>query len=320
MQPVRLEFGRAQSLRRLLFVERYVAPPAVLLGTLAALRVGGRGGEAIAGVCALALALLGFRLWRNLVGREKEIQTLSEQLIQSQKLSALGELSAGVAHEINNPLAVITQEVELMDMLLPRAKFESADDLAEFQECLGEIGKQVERCGNITHGMLDFARRREAVVQETDLNRLIDDMVRLVELEIRNKNIFIERRYAEPAPCIRTDPPLLRQVILNLLNNAAQAMGRDGRIVITTSAQRRDGGTEAVLRFRDTGPGIAREHLEKIFNPFFTTKDPGKGTGLGLSICLRIVNELGGSIDVESERGKGAEFIVRLPSLNQTEE
>lgn len=316
MQAIRLEFGRNESLRRLLFVERYVAPPAVLLGTLAALRVGGRGGEAIAGVCALALALLGFRLWRNLVEREKEIQTLSEQLIQSQKLSALGELSAGVAHEINNPLAVITQEVELMDMLLPRATFEQAEDLADFKECLHEIGCQVDRCSKITHGMLDFARRREAVVQETDLNRLIDDMVRLVELEIRNKNIFIERRYANPAPCIKTDPPLLRQVILNLLNNAAQAMGRDGRIVISTAWDVKGG---AVLRFKDTGPGITKEHLEKIFNPFFTTKEPGKGTGLGLSICMRIVTELGGSISVESERGKGAEFIVRLPSLKKSE-
>ncbi|MGE4291835.1 MAG: sensor histidine kinase [Desulfovibrio sp.] len=319
MQAIRIEFGRAQSLRRLLFVERYVAPPAVLLGTLAALRVGGRGGEAIAGVCALALALLGFRLWRNLVERETEIQTLSEQLIQSQKLSALGELSAGVAHEINNPLAVITQEVELMEMLLPRVKFETAEDQKDFEECLSEVGRQVERCGKITHGMLDFARRREAVIQETDLNRLIDDMVRLVELEIRNKNIFIERRYADPAPCIDTDPPLLRQVILNLLNNAAQAMGRDGRIIISTEHESKSGKNWAVLRFKDTGPGIAKEHLEKIFNPFFTTKEPGKGTGLGLSICMRIVNELGGHIDVESERGKGAEFIVRLPSLKKPE-
>ncbi|MDD4731141.1 MAG: ATP-binding protein [Desulfovibrio sp.] len=318
MQTTRICCGRKSNcLHKLLIVERYVAPVVTLLVALAALQVGGRNGLFIAVSCAVILVLLGFRLWWDLTGSQKEIQVLNAQLIQSQKLSALGELSAGVAHEINNPLAVITQEVELMEMLLPRARFEQQEDRNDFVECLTEIDRQVERCCRITRGMLDFARKREAVIQETDMNQLIDDMVRLVELEIRNKDIFIERRYAEPAPCVNTDPPLLRQVILNLLNNASQAMGGDGRIIITT-CRTEDGGAE--LRFKDTGPGIAKEHLDKIFNPFFTTKEPGKGTGLGLSICMRIVNELGGTLAVESERGKGAEFIVCLPSLTQSED
>ncbi|MEF2145259.1 MAG: ATP-binding protein [Desulfovibrionaceae bacterium] len=309
-------FLQFEGLRRALFVERYVAPPAVLFCTLLALRLGGRAGEAIAAICSLALALLGFRLWRSLVRRENEVAALNEQLIQSQKLSALGELSAGVAHEINNPLAVITQEVEMMTMLISKATFQDEEEKADFVDCLAEIGRQVERCGHITHGMLDFARKRETLTQDTDVNRLIDDMVRLVELEIRNKNIFIERRYADPAPVVTTDAPLVRQVILNLLNNAAQAMGKEGRIIITTSM---DHEGKAAIEVKDTGPGIAKEHLEKIFNPFFTTKEPGKGTGLGLAICARIAHELGGSLVVESERGKGAAFTLRLPSLTAQE-
>ncbi|SKA70916.1 His Kinase A (phospho-acceptor) domain-containing protein [Paucidesulfovibrio gracilis DSM 16080] len=309
--------GQPGWLHSLLIVERYVAPAVVFLVALAALEVGGRCGLLIAVGCAVALALLGFRLWWDLAGSRREIRVLNEQLIQSQKLSALGELSAGVAHEINNPLAVIAQEVELMEMLLPRATFERMEDRDDVVDCLGEITRQVDRCCHITRGMLDFARKREAVIQQTDMNQLIDDMVRLVELEIRNKEIFIEREYAEPPPNVCTDPPLVRQVVLNLLNNAAQAMGGDGRITIATRHLDGDG---VEMRIRDTGPGIAREHLEKIFNPFFTTKEPGKGTGLGLSICLRIVNELGGTLAVESERGRGAEFIVRLPSLTQRED
>jgi two-component system, NtrC family, sensor kinase len=235
---------------------------------------------------------------------------LDRQLIQSQKLAAIGELSSGIAHEINNPLAIISQEVELLQHLVKDLS-PNSEPLADVIDSLQEISHQVNRCREITHKLLDFARKSEPLIQMVDLNRLVEDMVRLVEIEAGPKNIRIEREYLEELPVAWTDPPLLRQVVLNLLNNAAYAVGRDGAIKVRTRAH---GKERLVLEVSDTGCGIPPENAGKIFDPFFTTKPPGKGTGLGLSICHNIVSRLGGKISMESEAGRGSTFSVELPA------
>lgn len=241
----------------------------------------------------------------------RERALLDARVVQSHKLAALGELSAGIAHEINNPLAIIGREAELMEHLVGSALAGAQEEpRAELQESLREVSRQVERCREITRNLLSFARKMEPVFQKVDLNRLVEDMVRLVERETQGKGIQILREYHQGLEPIRTDPPGLRQVVLNLLNNARQATEQGGTITVRTKAAL-GGGVE--MEVQDTGCGIPREHLARIFDPFSTTKAHGKGTGLGLSICHGIVSRLGGRIGVRSQVGKGSCFTVWLP-------
>ncbi|MBI9109937.1 sensor histidine kinase [Maridesulfovibrio ferrireducens] len=232
---------------------------------------------------------------------------LKNQLVQSQKISALGEISTGIAHEINNPLSIIMQEAELMRTNLHSDSTQKEMD--ELRESLDVVFQQVERCSDITHKLLDFARKRHPVTQCADINRLLLDMLNLLQSETEAKNIRIVKRFSADIPKIKTDPPLLRQVFLNLLNNAVQAVDKSGEILVTTW----NSDDMAFAQIRDTGPGISEKEIKQIFNPFYTTKPPGKGTGLGLSVSLRIVNQLGGYITVDSELGKGAAFTVHVP-------
>ncbi len=234
---------------------------------------------------------------------------LKERMLQSQKLAALGELSAGIAHEINNPLAIIRQEAEWMQHLLKEEPL-AAGEVQELQGSLRQVVEQVERCTAIIRNLLDFARKRVPVVQAVDLNRIIEDMTMLVEQEAKNNNIKIVRRYELQLPLIFSDAPQLRQVILNLLTNASQAIGRDGAITITT---RMAGYAAVTIKISDTGCGIPAENLGKIFDPFFTTKPTGRGTGLGLAISHGMILRLGGRITVASQVGRGTTFTVRLP-------
>ncbi len=239
---------------------------------------------------------------------------LDERLLQSQKLAAIGELSAGIAHEINNPLAIIRQEAEWLDRLLKKqANLEGAEDL---QGSVHQIMQQVDRCTEIIRNLLDFARKRDPVIQAVDVNRVIEDMTMLVEKEARHNNITIARRYDPDLPRILSDAPQLRQVILNFLTNATHAVGKSGTVTITTRLADRD---SIDIVISDTGCGIAEENLKKIFDPFFTTKPPGQGTGLGLSICHGIILRLGGRITVESTLGQGTEFTITLPLSREAE-
>jgi two-component system NtrC family sensor kinase len=154
----------------------------------------------------------------------------------------------------------------------------------------------------------------ETLLQRVDVNRLIEDMTKWVEREIKQHNIHIVRDYQKDLPPVVSDAPLLRQVILNLLDNAAYAIQKDGAITLTTRLA--DHGQVEII-VTDTGSGISKENLSRIFNPFFTTKPPGKGTGLGLSICHRIIDKLGGHISVTSELGHGTTFTIRLPQKGE---
>jgi len=248
-------------------------------------------------------------LMSSLSRAEEAKNSLNAQLIQSQKLAAVGELSAGIAHEINNPIAIIAQETEWATHLLSEAEKQAKPDFAEVRDSLREIRSQVDRCKNITHKLLDFARKREPVLQEVDVSRLVDDMARLVDKEASYKNVSLTRDLPEDLPTLRTDAPLLRQVVLNLMTNALHAVDKGGAISITAQATN----TSMDISITDNGCGIAQENLDKIFNPFFTTKPPGQGTGLGLSLCHNLVQGMGGTILVHSAVGKGTTFTVRLP-------
>jgi two-component system NtrC family sensor kinase len=262
-------------------------------------------------MASLLLAALSFVTVRQLLGQkaaaEREKDWSTEQLLQSQKLASIGELSAGIAHEINNPLAIIRQEAE---WLLHLFKKESPPEAAEIKNCLTEVVHQVDRAREITHNLLNFARRQQPVVQAVDLNRLVEDMSLLVAKEAKNNGISIVKELQPDLPPINSDAPLIRQVILNLLNNAIQAVGQGGTVTVTTGVTDTD---QVIFQVDDTGPGISKENLAQVFDPFFTTKPQGKGTGLGLSICHGIIERLGGKISATSAEGHGASFTVRLP-------
>jgi two-component system, NtrC family, sensor kinase len=271
-------------------------------------------GFAVVGIfLAIVIFMTTRKLLQKLAAANEQKCFLDEKLVQSQKLASIGELSAGIGHEINNPLAIISQETEWMQHLLKRIGERDPKEVAELQDSLKEVLRQVDRCREITQNLLDFARKKEPVFQEVNVNKLIDDLSRLVEKETIQYHIEIRKDFQQDLPLVHTDAPSLRQVVLNLLTNATHAIEKDGRIRIAT--QRSENGSVDII-VEDTGCGIPKDHLTKIFDPFFTTKPEGKGTGLGLSICHGIVDKLGGRISVSSEVGKGSTFVVTLP-INQ---
>jgi len=271
-------------------------------------------GFSAAGIFLAALTFVTTRkLLQKLAAAKAQASFLDEKLVQSQKLASIGELSAGIGHEINNPLAIISQETEWMQHLVKRIGEGDSKGITELQDSLKEVLHQVDRCREITQNLLDFARRKEPVYQEVNVNKLIDDLSRLVEKEAVLHHIEIRRDFQQDLPLVQTDAPSLRQVVLNLLNNATYAIQKEGQIRIATKSSQ-NGSVDILVA--DTGCGIPKDHLTKIFDPFFTTKPEGKGTGLGLSICHGIVDKLGGRISVSSEVGKGSTFVVTLP-INQ---
>ncbi|MFP5223463.1 MAG: sensor histidine kinase [Acidobacteriota bacterium] len=264
-----------------------------------------------------ALALwIGWRIFKDfkscLMRSESQKCALDEQLFQSQKLAAIGEIASGIAHEINNPLAVITQEAEWLAHLLGQPE----PHIDDARQSLTTIQGQVGRCADITHNLLNLARTWKPIRQPADLNRCVEDMARLVEREARPNNILLVREFAPDLPKVPLDPPLYRQAVLNLLVNAMQAVGPGGTVTVTTGLTP-DG--KAFTRVADTGPGIAPENLSRVFDPFFTTKAPGKGTGLGLSITQRIVDRLGGLVSVANLPERGAAFTITLPITEKTQ-
>ncbi len=250
------------------------------------------------------------QMTRNLRASHSELQSTVEtlkatqaQLIQSEKLSAVGEFVSGIAHELNNPLTAVIGFGEML---------KQADLEPKYQAYLNYIVRSTERCHKIVHGLLSFARQHPPERKVLPITQIIDDVVELLSYEMRTSNIEVQRNYAPDSAQIIGDSHQLQQVILNILNNGRQAMEAhqpSGRIQIRT----KNIGSLIRIEIQDNGPGISPENLGKIFNPFFTTKPVGKGTGLGLSLCYGIIKEHGGSIRAESTLGSGATFIIELP-------
>ncbi len=257
----------------------------------------GEDGRRLAGLARfIEVALDNARLYDDL----RQVQ---QQLVQTEKLSALGELVSGVAHELNNPLATIMGTAELF------SAYELPDRLRKMVE---RIQREAYRAGRIVRNLLTFSRHHKPETGWHDLQAIVHDLVEMRAYDLEKRGIHLTAAIDPELPLLQVDPYQLHQVLLNLVNNAADAIeetGRPGHVVIRA----RIAGERVRIEVADDGPGIPEENLAKIFNPFFTTKPVGKGTGLGLSICYGIIREHGGSIRVRTAPGKGTTFLIELP-------
>jgi two-component system NtrC family sensor kinase len=247
----------------------------------------------------------------QLIKSDREKASLDAGLMQSSKMAALGKLAAGIAHEVNNPLAVIKEKVGWIKDLLSEEDIHGSENYDEFEDAVRKIDFHVERAKKVTHRLLGFARRMEPVEEKIDVNRILDETIDFLRNEAHYRNITIRTDFAPNVPQTMSDSSQVQQVLLNILNNAIDAVGKDGVIDITTSYRASD--KDIAIIIQDNGPGIPNEVLTRIFDPFFTTKAVGSGTGLGLSISYSIMEKLGGRIMVASEIGQGTAFTVYLP-------
>jgi signal transduction histidine kinase len=233
---------------------------------------------------------------------------MDRQLAATERLASLGTLATGVAHEINNPLAIIQEWSGWLKSILEDIgpDFPRRED---FNTALTKIETAVGRAKRITHQLLGMVQKKSDTVVEISAGDLFSDVVQLVNREALNHDITLSYPPEQPPVLFWSDPHRLRQVLLNLLNNAIHATPAGGTITLSTEVE----GNEIRFDIQDTGPGISQENLDKIFEPFFTTKQTGEGTGLGLFVSRRLVENLGGKIEVEGRLGHGARFRVRLP-------
>ena len=267
---------------------------------------------------AVGLAIIGAgaALFTNgLINRikvtDQEIAANSDMLLQANKMIALSKMAAGIAHEVNNPLAAIAEKAGWLKDLLAEEDLAASPNFAEFNESVDKIEQHVDRARKIIHNLLGFARRMEPAKEKINVNNLLEETAGFLENEARYVNIRIERAYADNVPVITSDLSQIQQVVLNLLNNAIDAIGNNG--TVTVGSRYLDKTDEVELWVADTGKGIPEAELNKIFDPFFTTKEVGKGTGLGLSISYSIIEKLGGKIRVQSKVGEGTVFTILLP-------
>jgi len=240
---------------------------------------------------------------------EATMRELNAQLVQSDKLAALGKMAAGVAHEINNPLNVILQRTGWLEDLLAEEDIKESENFEEFQTSIQKIEEHVERARKVVHNMLGFARRMEPRLEDVDINDTINQTITILENYARTNNIEIQTDLSGKLPIIASDQAQLQQVFLNLIANAIDAIGKDGLIEI--KSRRLD--SRICISIKDDGPGIPAEKHKNVFDPFFTTKEAGKGTGLGLSVIYNIIEKMGGTIHLKSQVGKGTTFTVEVP-------
>jgi len=241
---------------------------------------------------------------------EKALNDIQEQLFQTNRMASLGQLSAGAAHEINNPLAGIIGFTEATLSDLKNQKI-APDKIAR---SLGIVLKNAERCRIIMRNLLNFARVKELSKQESDINILIDDALALVEHKTTAQNIRVVKTY-DKNPCkVNIDRDMMTQVFINVISNAQNAMPDGGELFVSTWSEN----NFALIEFKDTGTGIEKEGLLKVFDPFFTTRQPGQGVGLGLSISYSIIKRHDGSIEAKSDgKDKGTSFIIKIPAKGE---
>jgi len=232
-------------------------------------------------------------------------ERMEEQMSQTEKLTSLGLLAAGVAHEVNTPLAVISNYIQMLAKQMPEGD--------PRQALIEKIVKQTFRASEIVNNLLNFSRTGAAEVSNIDVNRVVEETLSLVAHPMKTARIQIVKELSEPLPPVNGSANKLQQVFLNLFLNARDAMPGGGMLEVRTSAH--NGSVE--IEIADTGAGIAREHIHRIFDPFFTTKANGRGTGLGLSVSYGIIKEHAGKIDVRSTPGKGTSFHVEFPAARK---
>jgi two-component system NtrC family sensor kinase len=261
------------------------------------------------GIVSMAF-FLSRRMVEHIERADQEKEMMNEQVIEAGKLASVGELAAGIAHEINNPVAIMVEEAGWIQDLLEEEDLARSGNLEEFERALKQIKTQGSRCKEITHKLLSFARKTDPTVREVELNELIEEIVSISEQRARYSNVRIGKSLEDGLPLVQASPSELQQVFLNLINNAIDAIGTSGGTIdITTRMENK----HVIVDVADNGPGIPKAILARVFDPFFTTKPVGKGTGLGLSICYGIVKKMGGDISVNSAVGMGTTFHVYLP-------
>ncbi|HEY5838903.1 MAG TPA: PAS domain S-box protein, partial [Pyrinomonadaceae bacterium] len=236
-----------------------------------------------------------------------ELASMTQQLWQASKLATMGELSASIAHELNNPLATVALRTESLLMRLPED--------SEQRKPLEIITQEVDRMAVLVNNLLQFSRRSHRQISTLDPREEITNSLELVHYHLRARNIEVLREFAGELPTIQADSQQLRQLFLNLLTNACDAMPEGGELTVRAALDA-SSATAVALEFADSGKGIAAENLERIWDPFFTTKPEGKGTGLGLAICRRIVEEHGGTIEIKSQLGRGTTVKMVFPATN----
>ena len=236
---------------------------------------------------------------------EKQLQEAQTHLLQSEKLASLGQLAGGVAHEINNPMAVILGFSQSI------AKKIKEDDSLYMP--LKSIEREAIRCKKLVGDLLTFSRTGKPEKEKAGVNEIIEQTISLIEAQTKIKNIEIIKKYNENLPRIMLNISRIQQVIINLCSNAIDAMPSGGKLFIETNL----GDKNVEIKITDTGTGMTDEVKKRLFEPFFSTKEVGKGTGLGLSLCYEIIQSYNGTIEVESESGKGSVFIIKIPVENE---
>jgi len=246
---------------------------------------------------------------KELKKRKEEFESAYKKISQLDRLMALGRLTAGIAHEINNPLGVISNYVQVL-LRNPSLNSQVKIDLMLIEEeIVGMMG--------IIKGLLNFSRESEMKKSLISINEVLRKTVSLLKFQLNSQSIHLTEKYSEDLPCVLGDPNHLQQVFLNILLNSIQSMPEGGKIEMNTSQANGDGPDRSndwiLVDISDTGIGIESKYLDKIFDPFFTTKGWGAGTGLGLSISYGIIKEHGGNIDVKSDPGEGTQVRTTLP-------
>ena len=286
-----------------------------------ALKVLGRGENAaylallLAGIIVgVAAYIMARRMVDRLQEADKEREVMSEKVIEAGRLASIGELAAGIAHEINNPVAIMVEEAGWIQDLMTDGDMNTPDNMGELERAMAQIRTQGSRCKEITHKLLSFARKTDSRTCDIDLNQMALDAVSLLKQKTRYANVHIHTELEDDIPAISASPTEIQQVLVNLINNSVDAIGSNGGDVVL-STRKNGGSVELVIS--DNGPGIPEPDIDRIFDPFFTTKPVGQGTGLGLSICFGIIDKLGGVIRVKSRVGEGTSFIIKLPAVEE---
>jgi two-component system NtrC family sensor kinase len=240
--------------------------------------------------------------------RDEKLKAETQQaLIHMEKMSSLGQMAAGVAHEINNPLSGVLTYIQLM---LKNIRANKAISPEELDKKLSTMEKEIDRCTKIIRSLLDFARQTKPSIRPIDLIRVIENSLVMLAHQAELSNVRIVKEFQGKSCQIEADADQLQQVFTNMILNAIQAMTTGGTLTISISHDTAKG--EIGVKFQDTGLGITPENLKKLFTPFFTTKEKGKGIGLGLAVCYGIIQRHGGDIKVDSEVGKGTIFTIWL--------
>jgi two-component system NtrC family sensor kinase len=259
----------------------------------------------------IGVAVENANLYENIKGAYQELKEAQEQIIQTEKLASLGKLAATIAHEINNPIAVVLTYVRLMIKLMDRNRF-SPERLEDISRYLATMESETARCGEVVKNLLAFSRQDKVTIESHSIAEIIDRSLILISHDLEMKEIQLKKTIEPNLPKVQCDFKQIQQAILNIMYNASEAMLKGGILTVTANMRAGVEGFVDVM-IADTGCGIAEEDKENIFEPFFTTKEEGKGVGLGLSLVYGIITRHKGTIEVKSEPGKGSTFKVTLP-------